>query len=191
MADQEVVEDRFLRLRREPGALEAFERKTAWPMLGVVVASLLLLLVPVFVPLSPAWANVEAVAEWTLWLVFLTEYVTRWSIAEDRASFVKHNVVDLVVVVLPMFPMLRAFRAIGMTTAQPSSIGADPPFPRACGPGSPKRRIHEAKKMTLDSVTDIVAMILIRMRRPSQCRQSHRKPDPGSCPERIERVPSR
>ena len=31
-----------MRLRREPGALEAFERKTAWPMLGVVVASLLL-----------------------------------------------------------------------------------------------------------------------------------------------------
>ena len=112
MADQKVVEDRSLRLRREPGALEAFERKTAWPMLGVVVASLLLLLVPVFVPLTPTWASAVAVVEWTLWLVFAAEFVTRWSIAVDRASFVKHNVIDLLVVALPMFPALRAFRTI-------------------------------------------------------------------------------
>ena len=53
-----------------------------------------------------------AVTEWTLWLVFVAEYVTRWSIAMDRRTFVKHNVIDLMVVVLPMFPALRAFRTI-------------------------------------------------------------------------------
>ncbi len=33
-----------IHLRREPGALEAFERRTAWPMMAVVLASLVALL---------------------------------------------------------------------------------------------------------------------------------------------------
>lgn len=95
---------------RQPGALEAFEKRTAWPMMGVVLASLVLLLVPVFVSLPRDVGALFVLLEWTLWLAFLAEYVTRWYIAMDRATFVKHNVIDLTVVVLPMIPALRVLR---------------------------------------------------------------------------------
>jgi voltage-gated potassium channel len=96
--------------RRYPGALENFERKTAWPMMGVVLASLVLLIVPIFMPLSPLEREAVASVEWLLWLVFAAEFVTRWYIAMDRRTFVKHNLIDLAVVVLPIFPALRALR---------------------------------------------------------------------------------
>jgi voltage-gated potassium channel len=95
---------------RHPGALERFEQRTAWPMMGVVVASLALLLAPVFFNFPPALRNLFVFFEWLLWLVFAAEYATRWYIAIDRMTFVKHNVVDLAVVVLPMVPALRALR---------------------------------------------------------------------------------
>lgn len=97
-------------LHRQPGALESFERKTAWPMMGVVLASLVLLIVPIFLPLSALERDALASLEWLLWLVFATEFATRWYIAMDRRTFVKHNLIDLAVVVLPIFPALRALR---------------------------------------------------------------------------------
>jgi voltage-gated potassium channel len=95
---------------RRPGALEHFEQKTAWPMMGVVLASLVLLIVPIFVSLSVLQRDALASLEWILWLVFAAEFGTRWYIAMDRSGFVRHNLIDLAVVVLPMIPALRALR---------------------------------------------------------------------------------
>jgi|tagenome__1003787_1003787.scaffolds.fasta_scaffold20861241_2 voltage-gated potassium channel len=97
---------------RTEGALDAFERRTAWPMMAVVLASLALLLLPVFVTLPAAAAATVVALEWALWLVFLAEFSWRWYIAMDRAAFVKHNLIDLAVVVLPVVPALRALRLI-------------------------------------------------------------------------------
>jgi voltage-gated potassium channel len=103
-------EPRGLSRFRQPGALERFERVTAWPMMGVVLASLALLIVPIFASLSVLERDALASLEWLLWLVFAAEFVTRWYIAMERSSFVKHNLIDLAVVVLPMIPALRALR---------------------------------------------------------------------------------
>jgi voltage-gated potassium channel len=103
-------EPRGLSRFRQPGALERFERVTAWPMMAVVLASLALLILPIFVPLSTIERDAVTSLEWLLWLVFAAEFVTRWYIAMDRRTFVKHNLIDLAVVVLPIFPALRALR---------------------------------------------------------------------------------
>ncbi len=97
---------------RTEGALESFERLTAWPMMAVVLASLALLLLPVFVALPAGAAATVVVLEWALWLVFVAEFSWRWYIAMDRGTFVKHNLIDLAVVVLPIVPALRALRLI-------------------------------------------------------------------------------
>src|SRR5262245_59930328 len=97
---------------RTEGALESFERRTAWPMMAVVLASLVLLLLPVFIALPPTAATGVVVLEWMLWLVFVAEFSWRWYIAMDRAAFVKHNLIDLAVVVLPIVPALRALRLV-------------------------------------------------------------------------------
>jgi voltage-gated potassium channel len=79
-------------------------------MMGVVFASLVSLLIPVFADLPP-WLDTAFFAlDWFLWLVFVAEYLTRWFIAMDRGHFVKHNLIDLGVVVLPTFPAVRALR---------------------------------------------------------------------------------
>jgi voltage-gated potassium channel len=76
-------------------------------MMAVVLASLILVILPVFVTLSPLEADLIAAVEWLLRLVFAGEFVTRWYIAMDRRVFVRHNLIDLAVVVLPMIPALR------------------------------------------------------------------------------------
>lgn len=95
---------------RQPGNLEAFERRTAWPMMAVVVASLIALLIPVFADLPPRLDVMFVVFDWLLWLIFTAEFWTRWYIAMERRTFVKHNLIDLTVVALPMFPAVRALR---------------------------------------------------------------------------------
>jgi voltage-gated potassium channel len=97
---------------RTEGALEHFEQRTAWPMMGVVLASLVLLLVPVFVALPTEYAALVVVFEWTLWLIFVAEFSWRWYIAVDRSVFIRHNLIDLAVVVLPIVPALRALRLV-------------------------------------------------------------------------------
>ncbi len=97
-------------LRREPGALEAFERRTAWPMVAVVLASLVALLIPVFADVPPSVDVALIVTDWLLWVVFVAEFWTRWYLAHERWHFVRHNLIDLTVVALPMFPAVRALR---------------------------------------------------------------------------------
>jgi voltage-gated potassium channel len=95
---------------RTDGALERFEQRTAWPMMGVVVASLVLLVLPIFVSLSTELAALVVGVEWTLWLIFVAEFSWRFYIAMNRSNFVRHNLIDLAVVVLPIIPALRALR---------------------------------------------------------------------------------
>jgi voltage-gated potassium channel len=99
-----------MNMLRVDGALEQFERRTAWPIMGVVVASLVLLLLPIFIALPTGFAAVFAILEWMLWLVFVAEYSFRWYLAMDRRSFVRHNLIDLAIVALPVVPALRALR---------------------------------------------------------------------------------
>lgn len=99
-----------LRDLRRPGALKAFEQRTAWPMLGVVMASLVALLLPLFASLSPRPTTALVVIDWLLWIVFVAEYAVRLFLAIDRRWFVRHNLIDLGVVALPMFPAIRALR---------------------------------------------------------------------------------
>jgi hypothetical protein len=51
-------------------------------------------------PLSVIERDALASLEWILWLVFAAEFATRWYIAMDRRTFVKHNLIDLAVVAL-------------------------------------------------------------------------------------------
>jgi voltage-gated potassium channel len=78
--------------------------------MAVVLASLALLILAVFATLSRVEADLVAALDWLLWLAFVAEYVTRWYLAIDRRQFVKHNLIDLAVVVLPMIPVLRVLR---------------------------------------------------------------------------------
>ena len=66
--------------------------------------------------LSPA---VHSLCNWTLfiiWVLFAFDYAARLSIAEDKKTFVRKNLLDLAAVTLPFLPLLRAIRALAAVT---------------------------------------------------------------------------
>jgi voltage-gated potassium channel len=62
--------------------------------------------------LSPAWVQACSVASWAIWGLFGVDYFVRLSRAEDRRRFVRGNVLDLLVIVLPLLRPMRVVRLL-------------------------------------------------------------------------------
>lgn len=92
-------------------ALESFERQTAWPMLVLSLAIIPLLVIPLVVDLSPTTETTFFTLDWILWALFALEYGIRLYLAPTRGRFVRSNLIDLVVVVIPFLRPLRVVRS--------------------------------------------------------------------------------
>lgn len=91
--------------------LEAYETRTAIPLLALAVVALPLLVVPAVADLSPRTEAVVVTADWVICGVFLADYALRLYLAPDRKRFVRTNKVDLLIVVLPFLRPLRVVRS--------------------------------------------------------------------------------
>jgi voltage-gated potassium channel len=98
-----------------------WETATAWPG---VVASVVFLVAYSWTVLQPDMGRVLYAVLITLlaliWVAFLVDYVVRFRLAEDKRSFVQHNVVDLLSVLIPV---ARPFRLITDLFRLPSLRG--------------------------------------------------------------------
>jgi voltage-gated potassium channel len=92
-------------------ALERFERQTAWPMLVLSLAIVPLLVIPLLADLSRSVESTFFALDWLIWGVFGVEYGVRLFLAPRKGEFVRHNVIDLVVVLLPILRPLRVVRS--------------------------------------------------------------------------------
>lgn len=92
-------------------ALERFERQTAIPMLILAVASLPLIVLPLILDLSPTTDSTLFAVDWFIWAAFAIEYLIRLYLAPVKRSFMRANIVDLLVVVLPFLRPLRVARS--------------------------------------------------------------------------------
>ncbi|WP_165555762.1 potassium channel family protein [Kribbella pittospori] len=91
----------------------SYERRTGWLLDVAAVAFLAVYAVPILQPdLSPAWVRVCEVASWAVWGLFGADYFVRLTLAEDRRRFVRKNVVDLAVIVLPLLRPMRLVRLL-------------------------------------------------------------------------------
>ena len=88
-------------------ALDRFERQTAWPMLVLSLAIIPLLVIPLVANLSPSTESTIYTLDWVLWALFAAEYAIRLYLAPAKGRFMRTNVIDLVVVVLPFLRPLR------------------------------------------------------------------------------------
>lgn len=95
-------------------ALERFERQTAWPMLVLSLAIVPLLVIPLVADLSASAERTFFALDWLLWGLFAVEYGIRLYLAPQKGSFVRQNVIDLVVVVVPFLRPLRVARSARM-----------------------------------------------------------------------------
>ncbi len=95
--------------------VERWEARTEWPLVGVAVVFLVAYAVPVAYPDAPT--DVRTLCGRLVgltWAVFAADYVGRLVVAQDRWRFVRRNLLDLAVVVLPM---LRPLRLLMLVTA--------------------------------------------------------------------------
>jgi voltage-gated potassium channel len=100
------------RVRRDRGeAFERFSRAVDGPMMILALAMVPLIVVPLIVDLSPGMDRAFLAIDYLVWAAFAVEYVVKLCLAPDRWRFVKANIPDLVIVVVPMLRPLRVLRA--------------------------------------------------------------------------------
>ncbi|MEX0984926.1 MAG: ion transporter [Actinomycetota bacterium] len=92
-------------------ALERFERQTALPALVLAIASLPLLAAPLIWEFSSTTDSTIFALDWFIWGAFALEYVVRLYLAPMKRAFVRTNLIDLAVVLLPFLRPLRLARS--------------------------------------------------------------------------------
>jgi voltage-gated potassium channel len=93
-------------------AAERLDRLLALPMLVLTHAFLVILVLPAAVPdLSPGARQALEAADMGIWAAFLAEYLARLLVAPNRLSFIIHNPLDLLLVLIPVLRPLRLLRS--------------------------------------------------------------------------------
>src|SRR6266536_2219208 len=80
-------------------------------MMVLALAMIPLIIVPLIVNLSPSVDRALLAIDYLVWAAFAVEYVVKLYLAPDRWRFVKANIPDLVILVVPMLRPLRVLRA--------------------------------------------------------------------------------
>jgi voltage-gated potassium channel len=101
-------------MARSGEALERFERQTAWPMLVLSLVIIPLLVIPLVADLAPRTESVFLALDWMIWAIFALEYGIRLYLAPQKGRFIRANVIDLVVVIVPFLRPLRVARSARM-----------------------------------------------------------------------------
>lgn len=93
--------------------VELWEKKAEWPLIGAAVLFLVAYAIPIVWPgvssAVVAWCGTVLTATWVL---FGVDYVARLVLSHDRWGFVRGNLFDLAILVLPMLRPLRLLRLL-------------------------------------------------------------------------------
>jgi voltage-gated potassium channel len=100
------------RFKRESDGYLEWVRLTDTPLLALSLVFLVVLVVPIATHLSHGWSRVFSAANIVIWVAFAVDYLARLYLARDRREYVKRNVIDLVVVVVPFLRPIRALRLL-------------------------------------------------------------------------------
>ena len=94
------------------------DRRFHWPMLILALLMLPLLVVEFWIDPEEGkplwWVCVTALT--LIWLAFFVEFVVKIAIAECRIEYVRHNWLDIIIIILPMLRPLRAGTGMLRTT---------------------------------------------------------------------------
>jgi voltage-gated potassium channel len=115
---------------QDPGwrrqAAQRLDQLLALPMLVLTLVFLAVLVLPVIYPDLPTGARsaLDAI-DLGIWAAFLAEYLARLFVAPARLTFIRRNVFDLLLVVIPVLRPLRLLRSVTLIrAARLTRIGA-------------------------------------------------------------------
>ncbi|MBA3552423.1 MAG: potassium channel family protein [Actinobacteria bacterium] len=91
--------------------MDRFERQTALPMLMLALAFIPVLLIPLLLDVSrDTEVTLEGIG-WIIWGAFAAEYGIRLYLAPAKGTFVRRNLIDLLIIVVPFLRPLRIARS--------------------------------------------------------------------------------
>ena len=95
--------------------LARWQRWTEIPLVVLAVLMIPLLVVPAFVELPAGWAGTFVVVDILIWGAFAIDFVVRFGLSRAKRTFLRHNWVDLLIVLVSFLrtvSILRAARAL-------------------------------------------------------------------------------
>lgn len=95
---------------RQP-AFDRFSQIVDGPMMVLALLMVPLLVAPFVVDLSEGTERILLAVDYMIWAAFAIEYVVKLYLAPNRWRFLRANVPDLVIVVVPMLRPLRILRS--------------------------------------------------------------------------------
>jgi len=92
---------------------QRWEDGADWPLTVTAVVFLAAYAAPILRPdLVSPWPTVCQLVTWAAWALFVVDYLARLALSGDRAAFMRGNLFDLAVVVLPLLRPLRLLRLV-------------------------------------------------------------------------------
>lgn len=93
--------------------LDAWQRRTAWPLVGLSLLYTLVYVYPIFAyPAPHAIGSLCHALEYVIWAVFIADYAIQYYLAPDKRAFLKKEWLALIFVVVPFFRPIRAVRGV-------------------------------------------------------------------------------
>ena len=92
---------------------ERWDHRIEWPLTIAACLFLGAYAWPILDPgLGSSLTDLCLAVTWGTWLIFAVDYLTRFMLSIDRSQFVRRNLLDLAVVVLPVLRPLRMLRLV-------------------------------------------------------------------------------
>ncbi len=106
-------------------ARERWEERADWPLTVSAVLFLAAYAWPILDPgITEPWLGLCRAVTLGTWLLFLVDYVVRVVLSRDRWAFVRSHILDLLVVVLPIFRPLQLLRLVVLLNVLNRHAGA-------------------------------------------------------------------
>jgi len=103
----------MLRTMTDESRRQRWEDQADWPLTIAAVLFLIAYAAPILKPDLPSpLPTVCQLVTWAAWALFVVDYTARLALSRDRAAFVRGNLLDLAVVVLPLLRPLRLLRLV-------------------------------------------------------------------------------
>ena len=93
--------------------LSRWQQVSAWPVIVLSFAYIGVYVGPIYwYPLHPGLVTGFNIAEYSIWAVFIIDYVVQLSLATDKRQFLRREWLTLLFVVFPFFRPVRAVRGV-------------------------------------------------------------------------------